>query len=79
MPLYYFDTDDGDTKFRDETGLELVDAQKARDEASRALAELAREYVPSALGQKNVTMWVRDETGEPLLQLSLTFAVQALK
>jgi hypothetical protein len=77
--MYYFDTDDGDEKFRDEIGLELDDDQEARDEASRALAALAKEYVPGPVAQKNVTMRVRDERGEPLLQLSLSFAIQPLK
>jgi hypothetical protein len=79
MPHYFFDTDDGATQFRDELGLELSDDQAARDEASRALAELALEYVPGGAPQKNLTMWVRDERGEPLLQLSMSFAVKGLK
>ena len=66
MPKFYFDTDDGAEKFRDEIGLDLADPQLARDEASRALAKMAREYIPGPTGQKNVTMWVRDESGEPV-------------
>jgi hypothetical protein len=79
MPRYFFDTDDGVTQFRDEIGLDLQDDQAARNEASRALAQLAQEYVPSEVPQKNITMWVRTADGKPLLQLSLTFAVQPLK
>jgi hypothetical protein len=77
--MYYFDTDDGHKTFQDEIGLDLDDDQMARDEASRALAALAKEYVPGPVAQKNLTMRVRDERGESLLQLSLSFAIQPLK
>ena len=78
MPRFYFDVDDGDKLYRDEIGSELASVQAARDEASRAVAELARDYLPSADPQKNITMWVRNEDGSALLSLSLSFAVQAL-
>jgi hypothetical protein len=79
MPLYFFDTDDGSTLFRDEEGTELADDQAARDEGSRAITEIAREYIPGDAPQKNITMWVRSENGTALLQMSVTFAVQTLK
>ena len=79
MPRYFFDIDDGVFATRDEDGLELPDDQAARNEASRALAEMARRYIPNDEPQKNIIMWVRDESGEPLLQLALTFAVKPLK
>ncbi|HZY67449.1 MAG TPA: hypothetical protein VFE52_02610 [Devosia sp.] len=78
MALYFFDTDDGTHVFRDEIGLELDDDQAARDEGARALAELAREYIPGGEPQKNITMWVRNADGTPLLQLSISFAVKPL-
>lgn len=79
MPRYFFDTDDGQTQFRDEVGLVFSDDQVARDEASRALAEIALEYVPRPVPQRNITMWVRSEDGQPLLQLAMTFAIKALR
>ena len=79
MPCYFFDTDDGKTLFRDEIGSEFADDQKARDEGSRALAEMAQEYVPGGDPQKNITMWVRSENGEALLQMSISFAIKALR
>jgi hypothetical protein len=79
MPLYFFDTDDGETQVRDDIGLEFADDQAARDEASRALAQIALEYVPNHLPQHNITMWVRSADGEPLLQLAMTFAIKSLK
>jgi hypothetical protein len=48
MPYYFFDTDDGNTLFRDEVGLELADDQAARDQGSMAIGELAREFIPVA-------------------------------
>jgi hypothetical protein len=79
MPLYFFDSDDGATKFRDETGTELPDDQAARDEASAALAEMAKEFIPGDGPQGNITMWVRNADGTALLQLALSFAIVALK
>ncbi|WP_127753241.1 hypothetical protein [Devosia sp. 1566] len=79
MPRYFFDTDDGTVLFRDEEGSELANDQAARDEASLSMAELAKEFIPGGAPQKNVTMWVRNEQGEAVLQLSLNFAIQPLK
>jgi hypothetical protein len=78
LPLYYFDTDDGETQFRDELGIELADDQAARDQGSIAIGELAKEFIPGGEPQKNVTMWVRNEGGEAILQLSMSFAIKAL-
>ena len=78
MPLYYFDTDDGHKTFRDEVGTELPDDQEARNEGSRAMGELAREFIPGGDPQKNITMWVRNEKGEAVVQLSMSFAIKAL-
>jgi len=78
VPVFFFDTDDGQTTFRDDVGTELPDQEAARDEASHALAELAKEYLPGGAPQKNITMWVRDQNGEAVMQLALSFAVKAL-
>jgi hypothetical protein len=80
MPLFYFDTDDGTKLFRDDVGTELADDQAARDEGAMALAEIAKDYIPKTDNpQKNISMWVRNEAGEAVLQLSISFAVQKLK
>lgn len=78
MPRYFFDTDDGRLAVRDDEGLQFPDDQAARDEASRAMADLAKDYLPGGEAQKNITMWVRNERGEPVLQLALSFAVTQL-
>jgi hypothetical protein len=42
MPHYFFDTSDGSELLRDEEGVELDGIQQARNEATRALVDLAR-------------------------------------
>jgi len=79
VPLYFFDTDDGKTLFRDDEGSELPDDQAARNEASLALAELAKDYIPRGAPQKNITMWVRNAQGQSVLKLALTFAIQPVQ
>ena len=76
MARYYFDSDDGQTTFRDEVGSDLADDQAARNEATLTLAEMAKHYIPGEAPQKNLTMWVRNEQGEALLQVALSFAIR---
>lgn len=45
--LLFFDTDNGTELFTDDEGSELPDAQAAHDEACGAMADLARECMPS--------------------------------
>jgi hypothetical protein len=42
---YFFDTNDGYSVVRDETGQELESLQEAQVEAARALTDLARDIV----------------------------------
>lgn len=79
MPLYYFDTDNGTKTYRDDIGSELPDEQAARDEATSVLMEMAKYYLPGRPDpQRNVSIWVRDSDGRPILHLTLTFAVKPL-
>lgn len=78
MALYFFDTDSGKTAVHDEIGTELPDEQAARDEAAETLAAMARDYIPGAEQQANITMWVRNADGTPLLQMALSFAIKRL-
>jgi hypothetical protein len=79
MPRYFFDTDDGEKVHCDDEGLDFADDQRARDEASRALAQMASRYIPRETPQRDVMMWVRDEDGELILQLAMTFAIKPLR
>ncbi len=76
MPLYFFDTDDGTNSLHDTVGTECADDQAARDVGARAMGELAKDYLPGGDPQKNITMWIRNEKGEAILQLAMTFAIR---
>ena len=76
MPRYFFDTDDGEKRHDDDEGTELADDQAARDEAVQAMAEIASDYLPGTAGpQKNITMWIRNEADDTILQLALAFTI----
>jgi hypothetical protein len=79
MPLFFFDIDDGKESFCDELGTDLADEQTARDDATLTLVEYAREHIPDGSTHKDISMWVRDETGEAILHLSLSFALRRVK
>ena len=78
MPRYFFDTDDGAAPFMDDEGSELPDDQAARHEASRTMAEMAKDHIPSGAPQQHITIRVRDEHGEALVRLDLSFAITPL-
>jgi hypothetical protein len=46
MARYFFDTPDNSHSLRDELGLELDSLEEARDEATRGLADLAKDVLP---------------------------------
>jgi hypothetical protein len=48
MPLYFFDTRDGDTFFSDSEGVYLPDLAAAKAIASASLAELAQDVIPGS-------------------------------
>ena len=79
MPIYYFDSDDGTNRFYDDVGTELADDQAARDEATVAISEMAKDHIPGDGPQKKIQMRVRSALGEPLLHLSVSFAIHPLK
>ncbi|MES2135706.1 MAG: hypothetical protein V4502_01430 [Pseudomonadota bacterium] len=71
MPLYFFDTRDGDTFVEDDTGLEFEDLDAVKDQATLSLAELARDVLPGSL-KRVLAVEVRDEF-QPILRAVLTF------
>jgi hypothetical protein len=73
MPRFFFDIDDGARLYSDNAGVDLASVHEARDEASCAMGEMAREHLPSAKPQKSMMMWFRNEDGSALLSLSLSF------
>ena len=72
MPHFYFDTRDNGSFIEDDIGLIFPSIETARDEATRALAEMARDVLPGSL-RRELAIEVRDETKEPLLRTSLVF------
>jgi hypothetical protein len=77
MPHYFFDTRDGPDFVRDELGVELDGIEAARDEATRGLADLARDALPGAM-RRELAVEVRDAADKALLRASLWFEVAVL-
>jgi hypothetical protein len=78
MPRYFFDIDDGGTPLRDVEGIVFLDDTAASNEACRALADLAADFIQSGAPQARLTMRVRGEDGIARLQLSLNFTIRTL-
>ena len=78
MSLYFFDTRDGETFVRDDEGLEFDGIERARDEATRGLADMARFAIPGKL-RRELAVEVSDAARSPLLRASLWFEVQVLR
>lgn len=77
MPRYYFDMQEGDRVVPDEVGVVFPDIESARDQATRALAEIARDTFPGAL-RREIAIDVKDDTRAPLLRARLTFELRKL-
>ena len=78
MPRYYFDIRDGEQFIEDDVGLQFPNIARARDEAARTLAEMAKDALPGA-SAREIAIEVRDEAKEPLLRTLLRFEVQRLR
>ncbi|MEG9527355.1 MAG: hypothetical protein MIL41_16575 [Hyphomicrobiales bacterium] len=73
MPRYFFDTDDGDDRYRDDEGMDFPDAGAARDAAIGALPEMARDKL--ADGDRHVlAVRVRDSGGALVYSAKLDLA-----
>ena len=75
MPRYFFDTYDGHRFVPDEEGRELEGFQAAKDEAQRALPEMARDELPDG-DQKAFVVSVRNEAGRVILRVALSLVVE---
>ena len=76
MPLYFFDTRDGDKFIQDDVGMELSDLESAKREATLSLAELARDVVAGE-DRRTLAVQVR-EALEPVLEARMTFEAVVL-
>jgi hypothetical protein len=77
MPRYYFDVQEADQFVRDDVGVVLPDIESARDQATRALTEIARDTLPGTL-RREIAIEVTDETRAPLLRAGLSFELRKL-
>ena len=74
---YFFDTRDDSHVVRDEIGLDLDGPEAARDEATRGLADLARDALPGAT-RRELAVEVRDDADRAVLRAALWFEVAAI-
>lgn len=80
MPRFYFDTRDNDGFVADDSGHDLASVQIAKEEAARALVDLARDVLPAAVVRTlfNRPIDVRDDQG-PVLWAILRFDVEHVR
>ena len=74
MPHYYFDTRDGLERITDDVGLDFDNLHAARGEATRGLADLAKEALPGS-ERRELSIEVRDHMRRLLLRAALWFEV----
>ncbi len=72
---YYFDTYDGDRLIRDDEGLVLGSLHEAKQQAAKALPDMARDGLPDG-DYRDFVVEVRDETGCKVFRARLTFVVE---
>jgi hypothetical protein len=77
MPRYFFDTRDGADFIRDEIGIELVGIEAARNEATRGLADFARDVIPGSV-RRELAVECRDEGDHDVLRAALWYEVAVL-
>lgn len=77
MPHYYFDTRKGFERITDDVGLHLEGIDAARDEATRALADLASDALLGS-ERRELAIQVRDHMHRLLLRAALCLEVAVL-
>ena len=74
MPLYFFDFTDGELNGCDQFGTKLPGIEAAAREAVSALANISKD-VRKQYKDRVLALRVRDQSGETVLNVSLTLAV----
>lgn len=77
MSRYYFDMREANAIAPDEEGLELPSIEAAQVEAAQALADMARDTVPSLCSNsagRQISIEVRDDDG-PVLRAKLVIDI----
>ncbi len=77
MPRYFFDTNNGQEKNRDNVGIECESLEQVRDYALNSLPDMAQEEMP---GRSYVvfTVSVRDEDGRFVFHSTLSLVAEFL-
>ena len=75
MPLYFFDFTDGEFSGRDQFGTKLPDVEAAAREAVGALANISKD-VRKRYGDRVLALNVRSQSGETVLNVTLTLAAE---
>jgi hypothetical protein len=81
MRRYFFDVRDGGDVIPDEEGMELSTIDAAQNEATRALADMARDEVRTRNGNGSacdLIIEVRDDDG-PVMRAKFTFEIDHLQ
>jgi hypothetical protein len=78
MPHFFFDVRDNGEFTRDDDGLEFPSIETARDNAARALAEMARFVLPGSV-VRELAIEVRDAARRPLLRTMLRYEAVPLR
>jgi hypothetical protein len=74
---FFFDTRDGPHFVRDEIGIELDGIEAVRNEATRGLADLAKDALPGAI-RRELAVEARDNADHALLRAALWFEIALL-
>jgi hypothetical protein len=74
MPRFFFDTRDNTDFVRDEIGLDLDGLDAVRDQATRGLADLARDVLPGST-RRELAVEVRDHFDQAVFRAALWFEV----
>ena len=77
MPRYFFDTRDNEITIQDDVGMELDNLKAVQIEASRGVADLAKDLLPGSI-RRTVAIEVRDAANDPVLKAVLVFEVYML-
>jgi hypothetical protein len=77
MPLYFFDSGDGECFLRGDAGVELPGPREARDEAVRLLPSIAHDLGASYKGQDIVSV-IRDERDQVIFKATLSLKAEWL-
>jgi hypothetical protein len=77
MPHFYFDHRDNGCFIEDDAGLEFPTLEEARDQAARALAEMAKFVLPGAILHQ-LAIEVRDAAKRPVMHTTLRYEAVSL-